>query len=1344
MGQRLTATVSDLADRDGLATSPSYTFTWTALDGDREQRFATSTGSGPTATALLTPTQAGKTVKVEVAFEDHIGNAETLESAVYPDFGAIAWNADAACAMPDLAGRELVWTGRVTVGELVASGNIVGYGYSNHHTGSGLSDARFDLGGTDYAIGALNVGNDGDLDFSTTTDLPATATSALRLHVCGDSFDFSDATYSGSPNFDYTWASSGLDWSGHATRRVYLSQADTTAPTLLAMEVDGATLTMTYDEALKATSPVGGGGNPVFRVAVGDNTFTLSGVRAGVGTNRNQVAMTLDPPAEPGQTVVMSFHGTNATAASRVQDLAGNDAATFLANAMPVPIRNLTPEGPHVDAVAFAGAAATYAIGGVIGVDLTFDESVTVTGRPRLQLRIGAETVLAPWKTGQSAGTMHRFEYVVAEGDADADGIAVVAHSLELDGGTIRASDDGEDVRLDHRSRRDPARRVDGVRPAASSASVAGPVLTLTWSEPLDAASAPSGSGGFTVRIGGTAEPALRSVEIDAADRRILRLALARSIREGAADVTLDYAPQPATALRDRAGNDAAAFADLAVTAGAADNNPASGRVAISGTPTVGQILTAALSDLADRDGLAEAPSYTFTWIALDGGTETTIHSSTTNLARGSYRLRPAQAGKTVKVEVAFEDHIGNDETLESAVYPDFGAIAWNTDAACAMPDLAGREQVWTGLVTVGAASIQISGSPGAYGYSALSSPNDIPGSTLSDNVVLSEAAGSAVTVDYATRDITAVAGDDYVAASGTLTFQPGERYKEILVRVLPDDHDEGSETMALALSNAAGAAISDAEGVGTIFNSDPIPRAWLARFGRAVADQVLEAIQGRLRATPAPGAEVALAGERIGGQALNDAAMREEEARQKAAALAAWFKGEDPGSGSGTGDPDDPLAASGAGPGSGRAVALRELLTGSSFALTGGTSGSGLVTLWGRAASSRFDGREGELTLDGELVTGMLGAEWMRRRWTAGLILARSTAEGGWSGAPADAGSDGDAPASGGTVEAELTGAFPWARHALTERLEAWGAAGYGQGKLTVTPGRPSTDEAGPESGSGAGAPIRADLDLKIAAGGLRGTLLEGEDLTLTGKTDALAVETASGRGRGANGGNLEPARATTTRLRLGVEASRPFMLGGGAVFTPSLETGLRHDGGDAETGFGLDLGGGLALSAPEAGLQAEIRGRGLLSHESRGFRERGFSGALSWHQRPGSDRGATLSLTQTIGGASAGGADALLARATLDGLAADPGDELRSRRFEVKLGYGLTVFDDRFTLTPEAGAGFSDSGRDYSLGWRLTGGPTGSGGAFELGIEGRRREPANDDEPPEHSFGIRLNVRF
>ena len=610
---------------------------------------------------------------------------------------------------------------------------------------------------------------------------------------------------------------------------------------------------------------------------------------------------------------------------------------------------------------------------------------------------------------------------------------------------------------------------------------------------------------------------------------------------------------------------------------------------------------------------------------------------------------------------------------------------------------------------------------------------HEVPDATLSFEVRLHPAAGGEVTVDYATRDGTATAGADYRARNGTLRFASGETVKTVDVEVLPDGHDEGAETVWLVLSNSRGAVIARGENFGQIHNSGPIPKAWITRFGRTVAEQALEAVEGRMRGAPAPGVEIVLAGERIGGQPAPGSeaerdARREEEAWRATQRLADWLKSET--------DPEEAQLRAW------RALTPRDLLTGSAFALTAETAGKDLVSLWGRGAVTRFDGREGELTLDGEVLTGMLGADWSWGRWTAGLIVSHSRGEGGYSGAPGA--SDGPGSGTGGEVEATLTGLFPWARHALSERLEAWGAAGYGAGELTVTPKKPGTDEDG--------AAIHADLDLRMAAAGLRGTMLDGggDGLTLTGKTGAMVVQTASGRGRGADGGNLEPARATVTRLRLGLEASWPVGLGGGVALTPSLEVGVRHDGGDADTGFGLELGGGLALSDPRRGLQAELRGRGLLAHQSKGFRDLGFSGSLAWERKPSSDRGAKLRLTQTIGGSSSGGADALLARGTLEGLAANDNgeggnDELKSRRLELKFGYGLPAFGDRFTWTPEVGIGLSDTGRDYTLGWRLVRGGSDSGGVpLELSFEARRRESANDDTPPEHEVGLRLTWRF
>ena len=168
----------------------------------------------------------------------------------------------------------------------------------------------------------------------------------------------------------------------------------------------------------------------------------------------------------------------------------------------------------------------------------------------------------------------------------------------------------------------------------------------------------------------------------------------------------------------------------------------------------------------------------------------------------------------------------------------------------------------------------------------------EVPDATLSFEVRLDPASGGEVTVDYATRDGTAVAGADYVRTSGTLTFAAGETVKTVEVPVLQDAHDEGVETVWLVLSNPRGAVIARGENWGQIHNSGTIPKAWIARFGRTVAEQALEAVEGRMRGAPAPGVEIALAGVRIESQP-EPGSEAEREARRDAQRLADWLKGE-------------------------------------------------------------------------------------------------------------------------------------------------------------------------------------------------------------------------------------------------------------------------------------------------------------------------------------------------------------------------------------------------------------------------------------------------------------------
>lgn len=137
------------------------------------------------------------------------------------------------------------------------------------------------------------------------------------------------------------------------------------------------------------------------------------------------------------------------------------------------------------------------------------------------------------------------------------------------------------------------------------------------------------------------------------------------------------------------------------------------------------------------------------------------------------------------------------------------------------------------GLVTNGSA-----GSTWEHQYSILNE-DPAPGISVEDvavvegdsgttqltfSVTLSAVSAAQATVEYATADDTALAGSDYTAVSGTLTFQPGETSKTVTVFVTGDTLFEGDQSFVLNLSNPVNSAINDSQAVGTITNDDAAP----------------------------------------------------------------------------------------------------------------------------------------------------------------------------------------------------------------------------------------------------------------------------------------------------------------------------------------------------------------------------------------------------------------------------------------------------------------------------------------------------------------------------------------
>ncbi len=593
--------------------------------------------------------------------------------------------------------------------------------------------------------------------------------------------------------------------------------------------------------------------------------------------------------------------------------------------------------------------------------------------------------------------------------------------------------------------------------------------------------------------------------------------------------------------------------------------------------------------------------------------------------------------------------------------------------------------------------------------------------------VTLNRAAAHEVSVDYATENGTATAGEDYTAASGTLTFAAGETSHTVRVPILDDAIDEGKETFVLRLSNPRGAYLRGMhrEATGTIRNDDPLQKMVLSRIGRTVAGQLTDAVSGRLEGL-APGAHATLAGQSLDLSKADDAQALAEAVTGLARALGAEetapagdsgpFARLGPGGGW-----NDPAASA-----PGRSVTGRELLLGSAFHVAPQREGAGPgLAAWGRVAHGRFDGEEdsdaGATRIDGEVLTGTLGADAEWDRALAGVAVSLSEGDGTFDQPGVDE----------GTFESTLTTVSPYLRLKLTERVSAWGLAGFGTGAMTIVQDARTNPER-------ARTVTRTDLRLRMGAVGARGALLEpgeagGMDLAL--KADAFLVRMDSEKAA-----NSAATQAGASRVRLVLEGGRSFALGEGATLRPSLELGLRHDGGDAETGTGVEVGGGVAFTDAASGFSIEARARVLAAHADSGYEEWGMS--ASARLGPGAHgRGLSFSLSPTLGAASSA-AERLWGARDARGLAPD-GEFQPARGLQGEMGYGLPVLGGRFTGTPNAGFGLADGGaRDWRLGWRLTSAVPGDPG-FEVNLDATRREAAND-AAPEHGVMLRSLIRW
>ncbi len=149
-----------------------------------------------------------------------------------------------------------------------------------------------------------------------------------------------------------------------------------------------------------------------------------------------------------------------------------------------------------------------------------------------------------------------------------------------------------------------------------------------------------------------------------------------------------------------------------------------------------------------------------------------------------------------------------------------------------------------TGQATLGAnstitVSIVDDENPGTLAFSAATASVNEDEGTVTLTVERKIGTDGVVTVAYATSNGTAVAGQDYTSNSGTLTFQPGESSKDIVLNIIDDTDIESNETLTVTLSDPTGGAVLGSPAVTTVtIIEDDVPGTLAFQAATANVDE--------------------------------------------------------------------------------------------------------------------------------------------------------------------------------------------------------------------------------------------------------------------------------------------------------------------------------------------------------------------------------------------------------------------------------------------------------------------------------------------------------------------------
>lgn len=993
-------------------------------------------------------------------------------------------------------------------------------------------------------------------------------------------------------------------------------------------------VTATFDADVTVT------GNPVVRVMIGAEerrAVYWSGQGTALLFRYGVVAGDLD---EDGISIGANrldlsggmINGEDGTAASITHDATENQPSHK--------VDGIAPTVLGVGIVSDPGADETYSTGDVVEFGALFDEPMAVSGSPTLAVLVGDRVRSAAFV--RTEGNVVVFAYGVRAEDQDEDGISIEMNALSAGGGTI--SDIGGN----------PADLMHEALEAEASHKVAGVNLPITGIQFVsDAGEQDTYTVGDTVGVGVvfsspvtvTGRPTLRLEIGDSGRIATFQTALgggllfAYTVVEGDLDEDGISIEQNALALSGGAIVDAAG-SPVDVRHSAVGDQTRHKVDAVSPTVEGVMIVSDAGEDGSYRPGEVIEAAVQFTEpVLVDGSPRLYLRVGATLRSAGFVAVDDGalRFEYTLDADDHDEDGIGIDANALSAS----GALIRDRVgnpalvAHAALPDQ-GDHKV-DGVVPA-VASVALASDPGAddtYGV----------GDVVLVTVTFAEAVDVAGMPTIALRIGNVVRQAGYVGGSGdaALRFE----YTVVEGDVDTDGLSVPPDTLALnagQIADAAGnpATLSHAgvaddpahkvftalpsavampadlslvaggqaetvslaplfEGAGIAFSASSA-NAWVATAD--VADSVLTVVPLREGA-----AAIEISATNFAGTATASFAVTVTTDETEKAVLAEALAGIGRSMLSGTADVFDgrfAMARGGArrasasarydtatpsgaglhgldvGP-SWTSTAPRQprggLPVGSVFNLDFG-NGAGW-TLWGARFARGFEGDADSGGFDGDGSGTFLGLERRGGNWMAGLSVAGNRTEVAYDFAGVVTGA--------GELMADVYGIYPYFHWGRGGELQVWFVGGFGLGEL---------DGVRSHLGEGSDG---ADLGMSMGLAGARYRLpwrLLGGSLSARGDAGVMNLSAEDGAGA------LNDLVAGVSTFRGGVEAAW-HVIG----LEPFGEVSARFDGGDGQTGMGIEMAGGVRLLERVAGIGLEAKGRVLALHTASGFSESGFS---------------------------------------------------------------------------------------------------------------------------------------